>query len=241
MQVAGQSWFSTDLAGGVVVVAFVRDGAATGGVSIRRYFSSIHCWQLGECEDGEVSDRTELGDTPAGVESEGALPRRRPRPLVLISLISVVVVLVDQLTKLWATSRLEEGVYHSLIGKLFGLQLTYNPGAAFSFLVNATWVFTIIAAAAVFVLVVFSRRVGSLWWAADFGLLLGGAVTHLGDRLLRAPSFGQGRVVDFIAYSNWFIGNVADIAVFCGALLALVLTMFGVPLRGGPRHEPASP
>lgn len=75
MQVAGQSWFSTDLAGGVVVVAFVRDGAATGGVSIRRYFSSIHCWQLGECEDGEVSDRTELGDTPAGVESEGALPR----------------------------------------------------------------------------------------------------------------------------------------------------------------------
>jgi signal peptidase II len=166
-------------------------------------------------------------------------PRRRSRALVIILVIAAVVLLADQLTKLWATSTLKEGEYHSLIGTLLGLQLTYNSGAAFSFLVNATWVFTIVAALAVIALLWFSRRVGSRSWAVAFGLLLGGAVTHLGDRLFRAPSFGQGHVVDFIAYANWFIGNVADIAIFFGALLALVLAVTGVPLRGGARHQQA--
>ncbi|KQR51504.1 signal peptidase II [Leifsonia sp. Leaf336] len=154
----------------------------------------------------------------------------------MILVVALLVLLADQLTKLWATSSLKEGEYHSLIGTLLGLQLTYNSGAAFSFLVNATWVFTIVAALAVIALLWFSRVVGSRSWAVAFGLLLGGAVTHLGDRLFRAPSFGQGHVVDFIAYANWFIGNVADIAIFFGALLALVLAVAGVPLRGGPRQ-----
>ena len=166
-------------------------------------------------------------------------PRRRSRALVIILVIALLVLLADQLTKLWATSALKEGEYHSLIGSLLGLQLTYNSGAAFSFLVNATWVFTIVAALAVVALLWFSRLVGARSWAVAFGLLLGGALTHLGDRLFRAPSFGQGHVVDFIAYANWFIGNVADIAIFFGALLALVLAVAGVPLRGGSMpHRP---
>jgi signal peptidase II len=190
-----------------------------------------------------VSDSTEPEAAPAHpddathADDAEAFRRRRSRALIVILVIAVLVVLADQLTKLWATSTLREGEYHSLIGTLLGLQLTYNSGAAFSFLVNATWVFTIIAAAAVVALLWFARRVGSRWWAVAFGLLLGGALTHLGDRLFRAPSFGQGHVVDFIAYANWFIGNVADIAIFCGALLALVLAVVGVPLRGGPRHH----
>jgi len=179
-----------------------------------------------------VSESTEPSEQPADAE----FPRRRSRALVLILVIAVVVVLADQLTKLWATASLQVGVYHSLIGNLLGIQLIYNSGAAFSFLVDQTWVFTIIAALAVVALLYFSRRVGARSWAVAFGLLLGGAVTHLGDRLFRAPSFGQGHVVDFIAYANWFIGNVADIAIFCGAVLALILAVVGVPLRGGPRH-----
>lgn len=182
-----------------------------------------------------MTDSTE----PVGGDSEqdatDGFMRRRSRAFVLILAIAAVVVVADQLTKLWATSSLQEGGYHSLISTLLGLQLTYNPGAAFSFLVDRTWVFTIIAAIAVVALLWFSRRVGARSWAVAFGLLLGGAVTHLGDRLFRAPSFGQGHVVDFIAYANWFIGNVADIAIFFGALLALVLAVAGVPLRGGRR------
>lgn len=186
-----------------------------------------------------MTDSTEPEDAAAehAAAEPDAFPRRRSRALVLILAIAVVVVLADQLTKLWATSALQQGVYHAVLDSVLGLQLTYNPGSAFSFLVNATWVFTIIAAAAVVALLWFSRRVGSRAWAVAFGLLLGGALTHLGDRLFRAPSFGQGHVVDFIAYADWFIGNVADIAIFFGALLALVLAVAGVPLRGRSGHR----
>jgi len=182
-----------------------------------------------------VSEITGPGEADSGAAEADAFRRHHSRALVLILIIAALVVLADQLTKLWATSTLQEGTYSSLIGTLLGLQLTYNSGAAFSSLVDATWVFTIIAAVAVVALLWFSRRVGSRWWAVAFGLLLGGAITHLGDRLFRAPSFGQGRVVDFIAYANWFIGNVADIAIFSGALLALALAVVRVPLRGDRR------
>ncbi len=187
--------------------------------------------------DEPLREPTAADAEAARADDAGAFRARRSRALVIILVIALLVLLADQLTKLWATSSLKEGEYHSLIGTLLGLQLTYNSGAAFSFLVNATWVFTIVAALAVIALLWFSRLVGSRSWAVAFGLLLGGAVTHLGDRLFRAPSFGQGHVVDFIAYANWFIGNVADIAIFFGALLALVLAVAGVPLRGGPRHH----
>lgn len=186
--------------------------------------------------DAPASEQAAEADSSRADDAE-AFRTRRSRAFILILVIAALVVLADQLTKLWATSLLKEGDYHSLISTLLGLQLTYNSGAAFSFLVNATWVFTLLAAAAVVALLGFSRLVGARSWAVAFGLLLGGAVTHLGDRLFRAPSFGQGHVVDFIAYANWFIGNVADIAIFFGALLALVLAVVGVPLRGGPRHS----
>ena len=188
-------------------------------------------------DSAEPSDTPHAAETDPTAETDQTFGRRRSRALVLILVVAVLVVLADQLTKLWATSSLQEGEYHSLIGNLFGIQLVYNSGAAFSFLVDQTWVFTIVAAAVVVALLYFSRRVGARSWAVAFGLLLGGALTHLGDRLFRAPSFGQGHVVDFIAYANWFIGNVADIAIFCGAVLALVLAVLGVPLRGRPRDE----
>jgi signal peptidase II len=71
-------------------------------------------------------------------------------------------------------------------------------------------------------------------WAICLGLLLGGATTHLLDRLFRAPGFGRGHVVDFIAYFDWFIGNVADIALFAGAVTLLVVSSLGLTLRPAP-------
>ncbi|WP_344322064.1 signal peptidase II, partial [Citricoccus zhacaiensis] len=49
------------------------------------------------------------------------------------------------------------------------------------------------------------------------------AVSHLGDRLLRPPSVGQGHIVDFIAYGDWFIGNIADIFIVGGVVAVLIL------------------
>ena len=145
--------------------------------------------------------------------------------------IAVAVLAADQLSKFWAEQTLTLGERMPLIGDALGIQLVYNPGAAFSLGAGTTWIFTILAGIGSIVALWFAWRVQSRAWAVCIGLLLGGAITHFLDRLLRAPSFGQGHVVDFIAYFDWFIGNVADIAIFAGAVMLLVLTARGVSLR----------
>jgi signal peptidase II len=149
--------------------------------------------------------------------------------------VAAVVLVVDQATKAWAEASLGDGRRIDLAGDLLGLRLLYNPGAAFSIGSGATWLFTIVSGVAVVALAWYSRRVSSTAWAISLGLLLGGAMTHFGDRLLRAPGFGRGHVVDFIDYAGLFVGNVADIALFCGVLLALVLS-----LRGEREPTPSS-
>lgn len=155
--------------------------------------------------------------------------------------IALVVVVVDQLSKLWAEQNLGLRERIPLLGDALGLQLAYNPGAAFSLGEDVTWVFTILAGVAMLGIAAVVLRVRSRSWAVCLGLLLGGAVTHFGDRLLRAPSFGQGHVVDFIAYFDWFIGNIADVALFCGAVGLFVLTMRNVPLRPAVEAVPTEP
>jgi signal peptidase II len=177
---------------------------------------------------GEASDdSSESVTAPAGHWSRFA-------PWIAV-LIGVVVLVVDQLTKVWAEATLTMGERTPLLGDALGIQLAYNPGAAFSLGANATWVFTILAGVGVLVVAWFVWRVRSRVWAVCLGLLLGGATTHFLDRMFRDPSFGQGHVVDFIAYFNWFIGNIADIALFFGVVMFLVLTLRGIPLR--PAHD----
>jgi signal peptidase II len=127
-----------------------------------------------------------------------------------------------------------------LLGELLQLRLVYNPGAAFSLGADYTWVLTVVAAGAVLAVAYVARRVGSVGWAAALGLLLGGAATHLLDRLFRDPGFARGHVVDFIDYAGFFVGNVADIALTVGVALMLSLTFRGVRLDGG-RATPAGP
>jgi signal peptidase II len=96
-------------------------------------------------------------------------------------------------------------------------------------------VFTLCAAAAVAVVAWLAARPGSRSWsrgqAIALGLLLGGAAANLADRLFRAPGPGVGRVVDFIDYHGWFIGNVADIAIVASAGVLFMRAMTA-PGRG---------
>jgi signal peptidase II len=154
----------------------------------------------------------------------------RRAPLLAVG-VALVVLTVDQLSKEWAEANLPVGERLPLLGDALGIRLIYNPGAAFSIGTGATWVFTIVAAGAVVAAAWFTWRVRSRQWAICLGLFLGGAVTHLLDRLLRAPSFGQGHVVDFIAYFDWFVGNVADIALFAAAVLVVTLSALGFTPR----------
>jgi signal peptidase II len=154
-------------------------------------------------------------------------PPARRRYFWFVLLIAVVVIAVDQASKLWAETELGGGEVVPVVGDLIRFQLVYNPGAAFSIGEGFTWIFTILAAAAVVFIVWYARRAGSAGLTVTLGLLLGGATTHLGDRLFRDPAFARGHVVDFIAYGNLFIGNIADIAIFAGAVMLVVLSVRG--------------
>ncbi len=112
-----------------------------------------------------------------------------------------------------------------------------QPGAAFGIGGQFTWILTVIAAAAVVGLCIFATRVFNPFWALGVAVLLGGAISHLGDRVFRTPGFARGHVVDFIDYNGFFVGNVADIALVGGAGLLIVLTLVGVDAR--PRADAA--
>jgi signal peptidase II len=146
--------------------------------------------------------------------------------------VAAVVAAVDQATKAWAVAALADREPVGVIGDWLELRLTYNSGAAFSIGSGATWVFAAFAAVAVLVLLALSRRVRTRAWAVGVGLLLGGAATHLGDRLFREPGFARGHVVDFLDYGGWFVGNVADIALVTGVGLLLLMNLRGIPMAG---------
>ncbi|GAA0266645.1 signal peptidase II [Cryptosporangium japonicum] len=148
--------------------------------------------------------------------------------------------MVDQATKYWAERALSDGREITVVPPLIDFRLVYNPGAAFSIGESMTWVFAIAAAAAVVGILYYARRVTSLAWALALGAVLGGAASHLGDRLFREPGFARGHVVDFIDYNGFFVGNVADIALVLGAIVLALLTFREVPLREEPPTDAAS-
>jgi signal peptidase II len=150
---------------------------------------------------------------------------RNRRLRVLVFGLAALVLLVDQVTKAWAVSALAQGRTITVIGDLLQFRLFYNAWAAFSIGTGFTWVFTVVAAVIVVVIAIVGWRARSLGLSLGLGLVLGGAVTHLLDRLFREPAFGRGRVVDFIDYAGLFVGNVADIAIVLGAVVLAVWSL----------------
>jgi len=145
-------------------------------------------------------------------------------PLALT--IAVIVIVADQATKLWADRALADRADPvPLIGDFIQLRLIRNAGAAFSIGEGSTWIFTVVTAAAAAWLLWYVTKPQPMWRLVGCALMLGGALTHLGDRLFRAPGFGRGHVVDFIDYNGWFVGNVADIALVCGAAWLVILSL----------------
>ena len=142
-----------------------------------------------------------------------------------IGLSAIAIVLLDQGTKWWAETTLELRDYVPVLGDLLGWRLIYNPGAAFGIAADYTWILTIFAGAAVIGLTIFAFRVPNGWWGAGVAALLGGAISHLGDRLFREPGFAVGHIVDFIDYAGFFVGNVADIFLVAGAIYLVLVSV----------------
>ncbi|QEO13182.1 signal peptidase II [Agromyces intestinalis] len=154
--------------------------------------------------------------------------------LVVLFAAAVAAYAIDQLSKAAVVSNLTEGEIVPVLGDLLQWQFVRNPGAAFSMASGMTWIFTILAAAVITFIIWFARRIRSIAWAVVFGLLLGGVLGNLTDRLLREPSFGLGHVIDFIS-TPWMlpaIYNVADIAIVSSMVLFMLLTILGVGLDG---------
>jgi signal peptidase II len=140
------------------------------------------------------------------------------RRLPLALGIAAIVLVLDQVTKFWAEHALADRGPVPVLGEFLQFRLRYNSGAAFSIGAGSTWFFTIVTAVAVGFLLWYVTRPQTRGWLVGLALMLGGATTHLADRLFRAPGFAQGHVVDFIDYNGWFVGNVADIALVGGAM-----------------------
>ncbi len=163
---------------------------------------------------------------------------RSRRLTALAAALTAVVLAADQLTKWWATSALVEGGEPvRLVGHLLSLRLIFNPGAALSIGTGMTGVLTVVVVAVVVVIVRQMRRIGSRGWAVALGLLLGGALGNLVDRLAREPGFARGHVVDFIDYAGFFVGNVADIAIVAAAALIILLSLRGIGVDGRREGE----
>lgn len=163
------------------------------------------------------------------------------RCLVVLYGGAAVFFLLDFLSKFLAITNLESGTRINLLGQYFGFELVYNPGAAFSLLSGSTWLFTLVTLLVLALIVYYSKSLVSLSWAWAFGLIAGGGLGNLYDRILRPPAFGRGHVVDFLAYYNWFVGNVADIFVFLGVVIAMWLVWKKIPMEAKPASEKPKP
>ena len=176
---------------------------------------------------------------PQDAASSDAMTRRL-RPPVLLGLgITLVVTVLDQVTKEIAEALLVPGRFVPLLGEHIGWQLVYNPGGAFG--VRAPhWLFLIVTVIVVLVVARALPRTHSKLTGSAYGLLLSGALGNVIDRLFReglpdAPAFGGGAVVDFVAWGTFPRFNLADSAITVGFVL-LVLALW----REERHHERAS-
>jgi len=153
--------------------------------------------------------------------------------LATLGAVALVVYGLDQLTKFLIVANMTEGQQIEVLGQALQFLFVKNSGAAFSLASGSTWIFSIVAAGVAIFIVWYARRIRSIAWALLFGMLLGGTVGNLTDRLFREPSFGLGHVVDFIQVWGFpAIFNIADSFIVASMGLFIILSLRGVRLDG---------
>ncbi|WP_243722490.1 signal peptidase II [Actinomadura sp. 7K507] len=156
----------------------------------------------------------------------------RPRRVGVLIAVALTALIADIVTKIIVVATLQDREPVELLGGLLTLRETRNSGAAFSIGTGYTVVFTLIAIGVVVAILRTARNLRSLPWAICLGLLLGGAVGNLVDRMLRAPSPLKGHVVDWIQVPNFPVFNLADSSIVCGGVLAVLLAARGLQIDG---------
>ncbi len=163
---------------------------------------------------------------------------RRIRALTVMFGMAAIVLAADAISKALVLRKLPAHSPVSLPGGLLRLDLTFNAGAAFGVGTSYTAVIALIVCGVIVYIIRTARRLRSLAWTIALGLLLGGAMGNLGDRLFRAPGPLRGRVVDWINVAHFpWVFNLADASISCAAVLVAVLMLAGVRIDGtSPAH-----
>lgn len=192
--------------------------------------------------DLQAAGGTPLTSQPAGEpdrpEETGASRSTSPRIAILLG-VALLVLVLDIISKTIVVATLSDRLPLRLLGGLLTLRESRNPGAAFSIGGTSTTIlFTAIAVGVVVFIVRTSRRIYSLAWAIALGLLLGGAMGNLTDRIFRSPAPFRGWVVDWIQVPHWPVFNLADSAICCGGALMVLLAARGHGIEGSARVVP---
>ena len=191
---------------------------------------------------GRASHGEQRAPSSPEVEFEAAAqqaPRRRRVGILLT--VAAVVYALDVISKLLVVAKLTPGQPVHVLGSFLQLTYTRNSGAAFSIGWGYTAVFSLIAMGVIVVILRLARRLYSAPWALALGLLLGGAIGNLTDRIARAPGLFRGWVVDFIQFPHFAIFNVADAAITCGGVLMVLLAFRGLHPDGTDERHPHAP
>jgi lipoprotein signal peptidase len=160
--------------------------------------------------------------------------------VVVLLGVAVTVLALDIASKAIVVATLSDRPPVKLLGSLLMLTESRNPGAAFSIGgPSETILFTAIAVGVIIFIIRSARRIHSLAWAVALGLLLGGAMGNLTDRVFRSPGPFRGWVVDWIQVPHWPVFNLADSAIVCGGVLMVLLAARGHGLDGA--RQPAAP
>lgn len=169
-------------------------------------------------------------DRPVSVPDGSGDGAGARRSLALAAVVALVVVALDQLTKWWAVDRLSlagcsvpDGCIE-LVGSL-RFRLIENTGSAFS--LGSGWGPLLGVVAAIMALVLLRASHGSSRpVAVILGLVIGGAVGNLADRVARADDgLLSGAVIDFIDLQWWPVFNLADVAIVVGVVLLVIVTL----------------
>ncbi len=166
------------------------------------------------------------------------MKHRRARVYDALAFLTAILVLIlDQWTKAWVVINLSPSFFGpriSLIGNYLTLYHIRNNGAAFSLFANSTVLVLLIAVAIGVIAYLYLRNIntGSVWYKLIFGLIIGGALSNLIDRVRHG-----GYVVDFISFNipqfnfHFAIFNLADAAISVGVVLLFVTLLFGSVLK----------
>ena len=137
--------------------------------------------------------------------------------MLLFGGVGLLILFLDQLTKALALQHLTPGEPVNVIRSLLKFNLIRNSGRRVQPRVGYTPYISAVQITVAIGVIYLSRKLGSVGWAVAFGLLFGGAVGNIIDRIFREPSPFHGHVIDFLQTPHWAIFNIADMAVTSAA------------------------